>query len=116
LAVGIVFAVPVVAKDVIVAKTVGAYRVELHLLPAEPFYTADQVAAKHVTIGMLIRGGAAPVPPDADSHPNHHLIVHVSDNKGAQAITDAKVSLSFKPLDRNGKSAGSSVEGPVVVM
>ncbi len=97
-------------------KTVGAYRIELHVLPAEPFYTADEVAAKHVTMGMLIQGGAAPVLPDANSHPNHHLVVHVFDRKTAQAITDAKVNLSFEPLGRKGKSTAASVEVPVVVM
>ena len=34
LAVGIAIAAPAAAKDVMKAKTVGAYRVELHVLPA----------------------------------------------------------------------------------
>jgi hypothetical protein len=97
-------------------KTVGAYRIELHLLPAEPFYTADEVAAKHLTTGMVIQGGAVPVKPDADVHPNHHLVVHVFDRKTGQAITDAKVDLSFEPLGRGNKPAGGSVEVPVVTM
>ena len=63
-ALGIACAVPTAAKDVM-TKTVGAYRIELELLPSEPFYTADEVAAKHVTMGMSIQGGAAPVQPDA---------------------------------------------------
>ena len=116
LAVGIVFAVPAAAKDVMKTKNVGAYRIELHVLPAEPFYTADEVAAKHPTMGMVIQGGAAPVKPDADMHPNHHLVVHVFDRKTGQAITDAKVSLSFEPLGRGNKPAGASVEVPVVNM
>lgn len=116
LAVGIAFAVPAAAKDVMMTKTVGAYRIELHLLPAEPFYTADEVAANHVTMGMVIQGGAVPVKPDADAHPNHHLVVHVFDRKTGQAITDAKVDLSFEPLGRGNKSAGASVEVPVVIM
>jgi hypothetical protein len=33
---------------------------------------------------MEIEGGAAPVMLDADSHPNHHLIVHVFDKKTGQ--------------------------------
>jgi hypothetical protein len=116
LAIGIALAIPAAAKDEITTKTVGAYRIELHLLPAEPFYTADEVAAKHVTIGMLIQGGAAPVPPNADSHPNHHLVVHVFDRKTGKAITDAKVSLNFEPLEHSKLSAAASVEVPVVIM
>jgi hypothetical protein len=116
LAVGIVLAVPAAAKDVMKTKTVGAYRIELHVLPAEPFYTADEVAAKHVTMGMVIEGGAVPVKPDADTHPNHHLVVHVFDRKTGQAITDAKVGLSFEPLGRGKKPSGASVEVPVVIM
>ena len=114
-ALGIACAVPTAAKDVM-TKTVGAYRIELELLPSEPFYTADEVAAKHVTMGMSIQGGAAPVQPDAGSHPNHHLVVQVVDWKTNKVMTDAKVSLNFEPLDSNGKSAGPSVDVPVVVM
>jgi hypothetical protein len=113
---GIASAVPAAAKDVTMTKTVGAYRIELDLLPPEPFYTADEIAAKHVTMGMSIQGGAAPVQPDAGSHPNHHLIVHIFDRKTRTAMTDAKVTLNFKPLDSKGKSAGPSVDVPVVVM
>jgi hypothetical protein len=116
LAAAIALAAPAAAKDVMQTKTVGAYRVELHVLPAEPFYTADEVAAKHPTMGMVIQGGAAPVKPDADSHPNHHLVVHVFDRKTGQAITDAKVSLSFEPLGRGNEPAGASVDVPVVNM
>jgi hypothetical protein len=116
LALGIVLAVPAAAKDVMKTKNVGAYRIELHVLPAEPFYTADEVAAKHPTMGMVIQSGAAPVKPDADTHPNHHLVVHVYDRKTGQAITDAKVSLSFESLGRGKKPAGASVEVPVVSM
>jgi hypothetical protein len=29
-------------------KTVGGYRVELHVLPPEPFYTDEDIAAEHV--------------------------------------------------------------------
>jgi hypothetical protein len=116
LAVGIALAAPAAAKDVMKTKTVGAYRIELHVLPAEPFYTADEVTAEHVTTGMVIQSGAVPVKPDADTHPNHHLVVHVFDRKTGQAITDAKVSLSFEPLGRGNKPAGASVEVPVVNM
>ena len=54
--------------------------------------------------------------PDADTHPNHHRVVHVYDRKTDQAITDAKVSLSFEPLGRGNKPAGASVDVPVVNM
>jgi hypothetical protein len=116
LAVAMALAIPAAAKDVMKTKTAGTYRIELHVLPAEPFYTADEVAAKHPTMGMLIEGGAAPVKPDADTHPNHHLVVHVFDRKTGQAVTDAKVSLSFEPLGRGNKPAGASVDVPVVNM
>jgi len=116
LTVGIALAVPAAAKDTMQTKTAGTYRIELHVLPAEPFYTADEVAAKHPTMGMLIEGGAAPVKPDADTHPNHHLVVHVFDRKTSQAVTDANVSLSFEPLGRGNKPAGALVDVPVVNM
>ena len=116
LAFGIASSAPIAAKDVMKTETAGAYRIELHVLPAEPFFTADEVAAKHVMMGMLIEGGAAPVAPDANSHPNHHLVVHVFDRKTGQVLSDAKVTLSFEPLDSKGKSARASTEVPVVVM
>jgi hypothetical protein len=71
------------------------------------------------TMGMSIQGGAAPVQPDAGSHPNHHhhhLIVHVFDRKTRKAMTDARVNLNFEPLDSRGNSAGPSIDVPVVVM
>ena len=86
------------------------------MLPAEPFFTKDEIAAKHVKEGMRLEGGAAPVPLDAPSHPNHHLVVHVFDQKSGQALTDAKVTLRFAPLDDKGKAVGASVEVPVVIM
>jgi|GEM_PF-1009506 hypothetical protein len=103
-------------KNVMKVKTVDGIRIELHVLPAEPFFTADEAAAKHATAGMLIMGGAAPVAPDAESKPNHHLVVHVFDAKTGKAVTDATVSMSFRPIDASGKPSGDSVEVPVVVM
>lgn len=44
---------------------------------------------------MEIEGGAAPVAPDANSHPNHHLIVHVFDKQSDKAVADATVTMSF---------------------
>jgi hypothetical protein len=104
------------AADVMRAKTAGSYRVELHVLPAEPFFSKADVAAKNVKEGMEIEGGAAPVAPDADSHPNHHLVVHVFDKKTGKVITDAAVTMSFVALEAKGKAAGTPVEVPVVVM
>jgi hypothetical protein len=98
------------------SKTVGAYRVELHVLPAEPFFSKEDIAAKQVKEGMEIEGGAAPIMPDAASHPNHHLVVHVFDRKTGQAVTGATVSLSFASLDGKRSPAGGQIEVPVVVM
>jgi hypothetical protein len=100
------------AADVMQTKTAGAYRVELHVLPAEPFFSKADVAAKNVKEGMEIEGGAAPVAPDADSHPNHHLVVHVFDSKTGQAATDATVTMSFASL----KLGGAPSDVPVVIM
>ena len=102
------------AADAMRAKTVGPYTVELHVLPAEPFFTKEDVAAKHVKEGMEIEGGASPVMLDAASHPNHHLVVHVFDKKTQQAIADATVTMNFAPLVKG--TANTPVEVPVVVM
>ena len=61
-------------------------------------------------------GGARPVAPDAASHPNHHLVVHVFDAKTGKAITDAMVSMNFQRLDDKGRPNGAVVDVPVVVM
>ncbi len=102
------------AAEVMRAKTVGPYTVELHVLPAEPFFTKEDVAAKHVKEGMEIEDGASPVMLDAASHPNHHLVVHVFDKKTHQAIADATVTMNFAPLVKG--TANTPVEVPVVVM
>ena len=104
------------AADVMQTKTVGVYRVELHVLPAEPFFSKQDVADKHVKDGMEIEGGAAPVAPDANSHPNHHLIVHVFDKKTGKAVSDATVTMSFVALDGKGNPSGTPSEVAVVVM
>jgi hypothetical protein len=104
------------AKDVMRTKTIDGYRVELHVLPAEPFFSKADVAAKQPKEGMEIEGGAAPVMPDAASHPNHHLVVHVFDRKTGQAVTNATVTMHFASLDRKGNPVGSPIEVPVVVM
>jgi hypothetical protein len=107
---------PVKAENVMKDTTIGHLRVELHVMPAEPFFTPDEAAAKHPTDGMLIMGGAAPVAPAADSLHYRHLVVHVFKAKTGKAITDAKVGMSFQPLDDTGKLSGSSINVPIVVM
>ena len=97
-------------------RTVASYRVELHVLSAEPFFSKQDVADKHVKEGMEIEGGATPVPPDADSHPNHHLVLHIFKRRGGAVVTDAKVTMSFVAVDANGKPVGTPTEVPVVVM
>ena len=97
-------------------KRLGPYRVELHVLPAEPFFSKADVAAKNVKEGMEIEGGAAPVAPDADSHPNHHLVVHVFDKQTGKVIADATVTMSFASLDAQGKPGGAPSDVAVVVM
>jgi hypothetical protein len=103
------------AADVMRVKTIGANRVELHVLPAEPFFSKADVAAKQLKEGMEIESGATPVMPDAASHPNHHLVVHVFDKK-RQAVTDATVAMSFASLDSKGNPLAAPIEVPIVVM
>jgi hypothetical protein len=112
----IVCAVPARAGDMMKTATMNGLRVELHVLPAEPFFTADEVAASHAKEGMLIMGGAKPIAPGAASHPNHHLVVHIFDAKTGKAITNAKVSMNFQLLDDPGKPKDAVVDVPVVVM
>jgi hypothetical protein len=97
-------------------RSVASYRVELHILPAEPFFSKQDVADKHVKEGMEIEGGAAPVAPDADTHPNHHLVVHIFKRRGGTVVTDAKVTMSFVAVDADGKPTGAATDVPVVVM
>ena len=104
------------AGDMMKTATMDGLRVELHVLPAMPFFTADEVAARHVIEGMLIMGGAKPIAIDAASHPNHHLNVHVFAAEAGNAIINAKVSMHFQLLDIKGKPYGVVVDVPVVVM
>jgi hypothetical protein len=97
-------------------KISGSFRVELQVLPAEPFFSKEEVAAKHITEGMEIEGGAAPVMPDAASHPNHHLIVQLFNKGTGQVVTNATVAMKFGPIDDKGRPAGALVDVPVVVM
>lgn len=112
-----VFAFGVVqAEPGMVDTTIGGLRIELHVLPAEPFFTMAEVVANKVTDGMLIMGGAKPMAPDAAIHPNHHLVIHVFNLKTGNAITDAKVKMSFQLLDSAGKPSGKLTVVPIVVM
>jgi hypothetical protein len=113
---GTVCMVSAQAQNVMKTAKVSNMKVELHVLAAEPFFTADEVTAKKVTEGMLIVGGAAPVALDAESHPNHHLVVHIFDSKTGKAITNAKVKMNFQAIDAKGKPTGASTEVPIVVM
>ena len=108
--------VSVRAGDMMKTATMDGLRVELHVLPAEPFFTADEVAVSHVKEGMLVMGGAKPIAIDAASHPNHHLVVHIFYAKTGKAITNATVSMNFQLLDNKGKPNGAIVDVPVVVM
>ena len=96
--------------------TTGGLRLELHVLPAEPFYTAAQVEADPALEGMLTVGGAEPLGLDAKPRPNHHLIVHVFDAKTGKPLSDAKVTMKYRPLDAAGKPQGHWETVPVVVM
>jgi hypothetical protein len=105
-----------VADEIKQTVTTGPYRLELEVLPPEPFYSAKQVAAGQAKSGMLILGGAEPVQPSAPSHPNHHLVVHVFQKSTGKALTHATVQLTFQPLDSNGNPSGKPQEVPVVRM
>jgi hypothetical protein len=104
------------AQDVMKTARVGTMKVELHVLAAEPFFTADEMKARDAKEGMLIVSGAEPLAPDAQSHPNHHLVVHIFDSKTGKAVTNAKVTMGFQALDAKGKPSGASTDVPVVVM
>jgi hypothetical protein len=94
----------------VTSRTAGPYRIVLGFMPAEPFYTAGQVEARHIKEGMLVVGGAAPVQPGAESHPNHHLVFHVYDATSGKALTGAHVSIAYR------RSGGAAVPLPVVEM
>ena len=100
------------AKDIKATRSAGAYRVELNLLDAEPFADAAGMPGQGITTGggmpghagmmMVVKGGAPPVQPDAPSHPNHHLVVHVYEAASGKAATNATVAIGYTPL-RDGK-------------
>jgi hypothetical protein len=104
------------AADVTTDTTLNGMHIQMHVLPAEPFFTKDQISKGNVKEGMLIMHGAKPVQPDAASKPNAHLVVHVFDALTNKAITNANVKMSYQALDKNGNGSGSPVDVPVVVM
>jgi len=109
------------AADIKLTQSTGAYRIELDVLNAEPFGTPMNMGGmsgmgQSQGMSMVAKGGAAPVPPDAPSHPNHHLIVHVSDAASGKVVTDAAVTIRFTPVDSGGKDTGPATPVPVVVM
>jgi hypothetical protein len=103
-------------NDVMSSQKVGSYRIELHVLPPEPFYSASQVKAQHLQQGMLITGGGPALAPDANPAPTHHLIVHVFDQVSGAAISDAKVTLDLAAADAAGHATGPQTSIPVVIM
>jgi hypothetical protein len=104
------------AANITQRRTVAAYRVELHITAPQPFFSKQDVADKHVKSGMEIVGGAAPTAPDAASHPNRHLSVHILRRRPRRVITDADVTISFVTADAKGRPNGTPVDVSVVVM
>ena len=112
----IAFTVSVDARNVIKTATVDGMRIELNILPAEPFFTQEEVRSKKVKEGMLIISGAEPLSLEANKRSHRHLVVHIFDAKSGKAITTAKVSMNFQQLDAKGKPIGDSVNVPIVIM
>ncbi|MDR3554256.1 MAG: hypothetical protein P4L55_05845 [Syntrophobacteraceae bacterium] len=106
---------PSKAANIMKSATVDGLRIQLHVMPAEPFYTADQVRANPALKGMLIVGGEKPLAPDAKPHPNFHLVAHVFDAQTGKALSDAKVIMKYQPVVR-GKLQGIATQVPVVIM
>lgn len=104
------------AGDIMQVRTIGGLRIELHVLPAEPFFTAAEVKAGQVAAGMLIVGGAKPYAPDAAPRPNHHLVVHVVRAQTGMAVLNAEVRMQYQRVDAQERPDGPVVTVPVVVM
>jgi hypothetical protein len=97
-------------------KTTGAMKIELHVLPAKPLFTKEEVRSKHVKAGLLVVSGTEPIDLDANPPPNHHIAVHVFNAKTGEVIANANVSIRFQPLNDAGKPSGAACSLPVVVM
>jgi hypothetical protein len=80
------------SSRVAMTRAAGPYRIELDLLPAEPFATPAQVASGAATEGMVALGRALPVPM---MRANHHLVAHVYDASG-RALTAAGVRITYQ--------------------
>jgi hypothetical protein len=104
------------AANVTQRRTVAAYRVELHITAPVPLFSKQEVADKHIKKGMEIVGGAAPIVPDAASHPNRHLAVSILRRRSGQVVTDATPTISFVPTGAKGRANGAPIDVPVVVM
>ncbi len=104
------------AAKIVRTEMSGPYKIVLNVLEAEPFYTAAEIKAKHIKMGMLVVGGAAPVAMHGPAHPNHHLVVHVYDKDNGTARTGAKVTLTVERLDAKGNVEGKPIRVPVVEM
>ncbi len=104
------------AQAVKKTETAGSYRLELEVLPPEPFFSQSEVSSQQIKKGMVVVRGAAPVQPNAASKPDHHLIVHVFDKSTGKAVTDADVKMSYQRLGPAGEPTGAATQVPVVEM
>lgn len=89
----------------------GAYRVELKLLPAEPFVTQAE-ANKSGNKGKMVTDSkkVKPVAVNGDTHPNRHLVVFIK--KDGKPVKDAQVKMTYERQDPEAKAT----ELPVVPM
>ena len=104
------------AQPVDKTTTAGSYRLELEVLPPEPFFSQSEVQSQQVQSGMLVVRGAAPLQPNASPRPDHHLVVHVFDKSTGKAVTGADVRMGFQRLAPGGEPSGPVTRVPVVEM
>jgi len=107
---------PPPAASMTLKMETGGYRIELHFLPPAAFVSGNAATGKHASSGVLIVGGAAPLPMNAKPAPDHDLNVQVFDRLNGAPVTDAKVLLSFVHVDAAGKPTGRRKQVPVVIM
>lgn len=79
---------PAQAQNVSETKTVGAYKINLKLLPVEEFSGTDA--------DMIWDGGAKPNLLLGPVHPNHHLVAFIF--KDGQPVEKANVSIRYREL------------------
>jgi hypothetical protein len=103
-------------KETGLVEVKGPYRVELEVLPPEPFHAAGETQPKEKGPVMLAVGGAAPVALDSTPPPNHHLVVHVFNEKTGKVEPNERVVMSLQRLDDTDQPIGNPVRIPVVVM